>query len=78
MSATVKTTKKESPGMRLIDPAHPFFRPAWRRYLVVAALLIWAGVEWSLGQTIWGFIFAAAGLYLAWHLIWTWRADHKD
>lgn len=64
--------------MRLIDPEHPFFRPAWRRYLVVAAPLIWACVEWSLGQIAWGFIFATAGGYLAWHLVLNWRPGGDD
>jgi hypothetical protein len=59
--------------MRLIDPSHPFFRPAWRRYLLVAAPFAWAGVEQSQGNTIWAFIFAAIGGYLAWHLVLTWR-----
>ncbi|MBQ2262498.1 MAG: hypothetical protein II336_14150 [Loktanella sp.] len=64
--------------MRLIDPSHPFFRPAWRRYLVVAAPLIWAGVEWSLGNILWGSIFAAISAYLAWHLVVNWRQDGND
>lgn len=59
--------------MRLIDPSHPFFRPAWRRYLIVAAPFLWAFVEEGQGNRIWALLFAAIGGYLAWHLIFTWR-----
>jgi len=57
--------------MRLIDPNHPFFKPAWRRYLVVAAPFAWAGVEQVNGNTIWALLFAAIGGVLAWELILT-------
>ena len=64
--------------MRLIDPAHPFFRAAWRRYLVVAVPFLWAGVEWNMGSMIWGWLCAAIGGYLAWHLVLNWREDAGD
>lgn len=64
--------------MRLIDPHHPFYRPAWRRYLIVAAPFVWAGVEWSSGNTTWAYLFAAIGGYLAWNLVLNWRSDSKD
>ena len=59
--------------MRLIDPSHPFFKPAWRRYLIVAAPFARAGVEWRHGNAIWAYLFAAIGGYLAWNLVLTWR-----
>lgn len=59
--------------MRLIDPSHPFFKPVWRRYLIVAAPFAWAGVEWSQGNAIWAYLFAAIGGYLAWNLLLIWR-----
>ncbi|MCC1492701.1 hypothetical protein [Cognatishimia sp. F0-27] len=59
--------------MRLIDPSHPFYRPAWRRYLLVAAPFVWAGIEQSMGNGIWALLFAAIGGYLAWNLIISWR-----
>jgi hypothetical protein len=55
--------------MRLLDPSHPFFRPAWRRYLLVAAPFVWATVEWHFDNQIWAYLFAALGGYLAWNLI---------
>ncbi len=54
--------------MRLIDPSHPFFRPAWRRALIVAAPFAWAAVEWSQDNRIWAYLFAAIGGFLAWNL----------
>jgi hypothetical protein len=64
--------------MRLIDPADPFYRPKWRRYLLVALPFVWAGVEYSLGYPLWAFGFAAIAGYLAWHLVITWPDDRKD
>ena len=61
--------------MRLIDPAHPFFRAVWRRYLVVAVPFVWAGVEASVGSLIFAYLSAAIGGYLAWHLVLTWRRE---
>ncbi len=60
--------------MRLLDPAHPFFRPAWRRYALVGACFAWAGLEWGTDNRIWAYLFAAIGGYLAWHLIVNWKA----
>ncbi|MEM0947115.1 MAG: hypothetical protein AAGK37_06895 [Pseudomonadota bacterium] len=59
--------------MRLFDPAHPFFRPAWRRYLTVVFPFLWAFVEFSLGNVVWAYLFAAIGGYCAWFLILTWK-----
>lgn len=64
--------------MRLFDPAHPFFRAAWRRYLVVAVPFVWAGVEWAVGSMIWVLVSAAIGAYLAWHLVLRWRPGPGD
>ena len=65
-------------GMRLIDPSHPFFNVAWRRYLVVAAPFVWAGVEWNMGNIVWGYLSAAIGGYLAWHLVVNWRPGGEN
>ena len=61
--------------MRLIDPAHPFYRPAWRRYLLVAIPFLWAGVEHVHGSVVLGYLSAAVGGYLAWHLIIRWGRE---
>ncbi len=64
--------------MRLIDPSHPFFRPAWRRYVIVALPFIWAGVELSYGSEVWAYLSAAIGGYLAWNLIWARKDEDAD
>jgi len=64
--------------MRLIDPSHPFFRPAWRRYVIVALPFLWAGVEFTYGSEVWSYLSAAIGGYLAWNLIWAWKDEDAD
>lgn len=59
--------------MRFFDPSHPFFKPAGRRYAVVAAPLAWAGVELAFDQPVWAAVFAVIGIYLAWQLIFAWK-----
>lgn len=58
--------------MRLVDPSHPFFQPAWRRWLLVALPFAWAFVEMYHGSTIWAYLSAGIGGYLAWNLILSW------
>lgn len=57
--------------MKLIDPEHPFYAPAWRRYAIAASCFIWAGVEAWAGQPFWTVIFGALGAYSFWTLVWT-------
>lgn len=61
--------------MRLIDPKHPFFQPAWRRWLLVAGPFAWAFVEFYQGSTIWAYLSAAIGGFLAVNLIFQWPKD---
>lgn len=61
--------------MRLIDPAHPFLRPRWRRIALVAVAFAWAAMEVALGNTLWALLFAAIGGWLAWALILTFPED---
>lgn len=62
----------------LIDPDHPFFKAAWRRYAVVAAPFAWASFEVSLGNTLWAYLFAGIGGYLAWNLLLKRRGKKDD
>jgi hypothetical protein len=61
--------------MRILDPSHPFYRPAWRRWLIVAAAFGWAFLEYGQGNAIWAYLFAAIGGWLAWNLILRWTPD---
>lgn len=54
------TPEKHSP----FEVRHPFFRPFWRRFVLTAAILLWALYELMNEQMIWAALFGAAGLYL--------------
>jgi hypothetical protein len=64
--------------MKGIDPTHPFFAMAWRRYAITASCFIWAYVEYSTGGTTWAMLFGAAGLYCYWILIRTFGNAKKE
>jgi hypothetical protein len=55
--------------MQLIDPNHPFYRPLWRRVLIVAVCLGWAIVEASTSEPFWAILVGAVGIYAAWMLL---------
>jgi hypothetical protein len=63
--------------MKLLDPSHPFFIPAWRRYAVTGSCFAWALVELATGGTGWAVLFAALGAYSGWKLIWTFDPNRK-
>lgn len=62
--------------MQLIDPNHSFYRPLWRRVLIVAFCAAWAGVETWGNQPFWAILSGAAALYSAYVLLLTF--DPKD
>ncbi len=62
--------------MDIIGASHPFFRPAIRRYVVVATCLIWTIVEWSFGEPFWGMISLGVFGLAAYELLWTYDARH--
>jgi hypothetical protein len=64
--------------MALIDPAHPFFRPLWRRVVVVVACLGWALIEIITGSPGWAMLFGGAGLYAAYVLLVAVRSEEKE
>lgn len=55
--------------MQLIDPSHPFYRPLWRRILIVAVCLGWAAVEALTREPFWAILVGAVGIYAAWMLL---------
>jgi hypothetical protein len=59
--------------MKIIDPAHSFYRPLWRRVAIVVVTLVWAGFEYWHGATGWALFFAAIAAYAAWALIITYK-----
>ena len=64
--------------MRLFELQHPFFRPIWRRYLVVAVCLGWAVFEFVTGSPLWAIIFGALGVTAIWQLFLAPWPDQND
>lgn len=48
------------------DVDNPFFRPLWRRVVLVVFCAAWAAFELWHGQTMWALIFGGLGAYGAW------------
>ncbi|MGN6536990.1 MAG: DUF3329 domain-containing protein [Mesorhizobium sp.] len=55
------------------DADHPFFRPLWRRVVVVVVCLSWAGLEFYNGSQTWGLIALAFAAYGAWQYLWLYK-----
>lgn len=65
-------------GRGFLDLRHPWFRPLWRRVLVVAICLGWAAFELAGGAPFWAILFGAAGLYAAWSFFVAWQDPPED
>jgi hypothetical protein len=58
-----------------IEQAHPFYRPLWRRWLIVGITILWALLEWVVAHDpFWGLLATALAGYAAWVLIYTFPA----
>jgi hypothetical protein len=68
-SPYVHGLRHEETFMKFIDPDHPFYRPLWRRLLLVGLCAAWTTVEFYNGQQTWGMIFLAVTAYAFAHLI---------
>ena len=62
--------------MKIIDPAHPFYRPLWRRIAITAVVALWLLFELLVTQNAF-FIVIVAGLlaHTAWILLISWKDD---
>lgn len=57
--------------MQIIDPAHPFYRPLWRRIAIVAVLGAWLAFEVFIGKNTFFMVITAALLaHAAWVLLY--------
>jgi len=54
---------------KFIDPDHPFYRPLWKRLLIVGSCALWTAIEFWNGATTWGMIFLAVTAYTSATLI---------
>ncbi|MCJ8151881.1 MULTISPECIES: hypothetical protein [Shinella] len=55
--------------MKIIDTDHPFYRPLWRRLLLVAVCAAWTAVEFYNNEQTWGTIFLVVTAYVFANLI---------
>ncbi len=62
----------------MFDFGHPFYRPLWRRVLIVALCLGWAVVELVGGSPGFAMLFTAAGTYAGWRLLVAWPPNIQD
>ena len=46
--------------VKFFDFSHPFYRPLWRRLLIVGLCVAWTLVEFAAGSPLWGLVFLAA------------------
>lgn len=46
-----------------LELRHPFFRPLWRRIVLIAVLAGWTVVEATAGNAVWAFLMAGIGVY---------------
>lgn len=56
--------------MKLLDPDHPFFAPRWRRWVTAVFPVAWGAVELYNGSPGWAVLFAGAGVYAGYVLLW--------
>lgn len=52
--------------MKIFDVQLEFFRPLWRRVVVVGISVGWAIVEIWIGTPLWAALFAALAAYCIW------------
>jgi hypothetical protein len=57
--------------MKLIETAHPFYRKAWRRWLIVGICMAWTAFEIGMNDPMWIMIAGALTAYAFWVLVWT-------
>ena len=57
--------------MKFFDLSDEFFKPAWKRFLVVAITVGWACFEFYSDQPFWGVLFLGIGAYAVYALFIT-------
>lgn len=66
-------------AFRVADRGHPFYRPLWRRILLVALTGLWAGFEVLAGrEPMWMVVACGLCAYSVWIFLITWRESKPD
>ena len=64
---------------KMFDIQHPFFKPIWRRVLLVVACLGWAAFELSHNAYFWALLFLAFALHVVIQLFFLpWPDESKE
>ena len=63
---------------KLFDVQLAFFRPLWRRIVLVAMCFTWAGLEYSWGNQGWALVFIGIGSYLTHQLFIAFAPPEED
>ena len=64
--------------LKLLDPAHPFFAPLWRRIIIVVLTLGWAAFEIMTGNPFWAILFGAVGVHCTYQLLIAYPGPGSD
>jgi len=57
------------------EQRHPFYRPLWRRVIIVAVIAAWFGFELYGGSGFWVILAGAALGYAVWEFLITFPKD---
>lgn len=60
---------------RLLGTDHVFFRPLWRRVVIVLFTGAWTAVEFVNGNQMWGFLFGALTAAAIWGFFVEYETD---
>jgi hypothetical protein len=63
---------------KLFDVQHPFFKPMYRRILVVVICLAWGFFELASGQPAWAMFFIATGIYTGWVFFFNFNPPEEE
>jgi hypothetical protein len=62
--------------MKFLDQKHPFYRPLWRRMLIIAIIAAWALFEVVYSQEpLWMTIALGFLAFAVWSFVLTWPKD---
>lgn len=59
----------------LLDNRHPFYRPLWRRIVIVLVCVAWSVMEFATGSPFWGTIALGLAGYGVWALFIDYRPE---
>jgi hypothetical protein len=60
------------------DHEHPFFRPLWRRILVVVICAAWAVFEYTMGSSGWALAALGFTAYAIWQFFYLYKPVDPD